>query len=211
LTGTRTRDSLILRITQGGDHLSWEEFFAIYQPFVFSVVKRLGIRDQDASDIVQDVFVTLVRALPQFEFQSEKGRFRGWLKTIVRNSVIDWFRRRGRSREVSLDALETQKVFLDDDLEWDAAYCTQVLRFAIERIKADSNSVTWYCFEEHLLQGRKAAEVGEDCGLTAGAVYANASRTLSRVRRKCAAFDSDLAVVGRPERASPRLSRDVSS
>ncbi len=206
-----TRDSLILRITQGGDALSWEEFFAIYQPFVFSVVKRLGIRDQDASDIVQDVFVTLVRALPQFEFQSEKGRFRGWLKTIVRNSAIDWFRRRGRSREVSLDFLQTQKVFLDDDVEWDAAYCTQVLSFAMQRIKADSNSVTWYCFEEHILRGRKATEVGKDCGLTANAVYVNASRTLSRVRRKCAAFDSDLAIVGQPERASPSLSRDVSS
>lgn len=200
-----TRDSLILQITQGGDSLSWEEFFSIYQPFLFRVVKRWGIKDEDASDIVQDVFVTLVRTLPQFEYRPEKGRFRGWLKTIVRNAAIDWFRRKGRNREVSLDALQNQNGILTEDAEWDSAYCLKVLQFAMLKTKSTSNAVTWYCFEEKCLRGRKASEVGADCGLTANSVRVNASRTWSRIRSLCAALDGDLAAAILPERVDPEL------
>ncbi len=189
-----TRDSLILKITQGGDPLSWEEFFAIYRPFLFGVVKRSGVQDQDASDIVQDVFVTLIRALPQFEYQSEKGRFRGWLKTLVRNTTIDWFRRRGRAREVPLDEMRGTPDLPADDCEWDAAYRTQVVNVALQRLEAESQSTTWFCFDQHILKGRQASEVGSECGLAAGAVYVNASRTLARLRRKCAACDTDLSL-----------------
>ncbi|MCA9075496.1 MAG: RNA polymerase sigma factor [Planctomycetaceae bacterium] len=188
-----TRNSLILRITQGGDPLSWEEFFELYQPMLFGMVKHWRIEDADASDIVQDVFVTLIRSLPQFEYQTEKGRFRSWLRTIVRNVTIDWFRRRGRSREVTLNECLCPEDPVADELEWDAAYCAQVLHTVMRIVQEESHPTTWFCFDEHILQGRRAAEVGDECGLATGAVYVNSSRTLARIRRKCASFDADLA------------------
>lgn len=189
-----TRDSLILRITQGGDPLSWDEFFGLYQPFLTGMVKRWGIDDQDASDIVQDVFVTLIRSLPQFEYQSERGRFRSWLGTVVRNVTVDWFRRHGQSREVSLDACQCPAESCADECDWEEAYQEQVLLTALESVQQETHPTTWFCFDGHILQGRRASDVGAECGLAAGAVYANSSRTLARLRHKCEAFDADLAV-----------------
>ncbi len=187
-----TRDSLILRVAQGGDAVSWEEFFSIYRPFLHNVVRRWGVNEHDACDVVQDVFVTLLRVLPQFEYRSERGRFRGWLKTIVQNIAIDRLRRRGRLREVVIgDELEAEKRLADDD-SWDDGYRLQTLEFALQQVKSTSSPTTWLCFEEHLLKGRKAAEVSDDIGLSPGAIYVNASRTLSRIRAKCAEFDADL-------------------
>jgi hypothetical protein len=42
------------------------------------------LQDSDLADLVQDVFTTLVRVLPEFEYDSRKS-FRGWLKTILMN------------------------------------------------------------------------------------------------------------------------------
>ncbi|MCA9023696.1 MAG: sigma-70 family RNA polymerase sigma factor [Planctomycetaceae bacterium] len=206
-----TRDSLIFRVTQNGDGLSWEEFFSIYQPYLFGVVKRSGITDDDARDIVQDVFVTLVRALPQFEYRAERGRFRGWLKTVVNNAMIDWYRRKGRLREVSLNALPSQDVPLADELEWDSSYCLRVLSVATQRIKERSNTVTWYCFEEHSLRRRKAAEVGEECGLTENAVQVNACRTWLRIRRLYVKLDGDFSAFSQPEQGNSDSSSEISA
>ena len=200
-----TRDSLILRIAHGGDAVSWEEFVSIYRPFLHNVVRRRGVSEHDACDVVQDVFVTLLRVLPQFEYCSERGRFRGWLKTIVQNIAIDRLRRRGRLREVVIgDDLEAHELFRDDE-DRDDACRRQTLQAALQQVKSTSSPTTWLCFEEHLLKGRKAADVSADIGLSPGAVYVNASRTLSRVRARCAAFDTGLtnaprASVGRPGR-----------
>jgi len=196
-----TRDSLILRITQGGDSASWKEFYAIYRPFLHNVVRRWGVHEHDACDIVQDVFVTLLRTLPRFEYRSERGRFRGWLKTVVQHIAIDHLRRRGRKREVVLGAdLPTMKLPADDR-QWDDAYRRQVLQFALRQVRSRSSPATWSCFEEHILKERTAADVGEDLGLTSGAVYVNASRTLARIRAKCSEFDADLV---NPARTSAR-------
>ncbi len=196
-----TRDSLILRIAHGGDAVSWEEFFSIYRPFLHNVVRRWGVNEHDACDVVQDVFVTLLRVLPQFEYRSERGRFRGWLKTVVQNIAIDRLRRRGRLREVAIgDELETHELFQDDE-DRDDAVRRQTLQSALQQVKATSSPTTWLCFEEHLLKGRTAAEVSADTGLSPGAIYVNASRTLSRVRTKCAEFDAGLAG---PPRTSAR-------
>ncbi len=201
-----TRHSLILRIAQGGDSVSWEEFFSTYRPFLHNVVRRRGVNEHDACDIVQDVFVTLLRVLPQFEYRSERGRFRGWLKTIVQNIATDRLRRRRRLREVVMvDELESQKR-IADDADGDGASRLQTLELALQQVKSMSSPTTWLCFQEHLLNGRTAAELGEEIGLSPGAIYVNASRTLSRIRAKCADFDADL--VSAP-RTSARLADRV--
>ncbi len=185
-----TRDSLILRIAHGGDAVSWEEFVSIYRPFLHNVVRRRGVNEHDACDVVQDVFVTLLRVLPQFEYCAERGRFRGWLKTIVQNIAIDRLRRRSRLREVAIgDELEAYELFSNGE-DWDETSRRQAMQSALQQVKSASSPATWQCFEEHFLKGRKAAEVSADIGLSTGAVYVNASRKLSRVRARCAKFDT---------------------
>ncbi|MBX3437255.1 MAG: sigma-70 family RNA polymerase sigma factor [Planctomycetaceae bacterium] len=187
-----TRNSLILRVAEGGDAMSWEEFVAIYQPFLHNVVRRTGMNDHDACDIVQDVFLMLLRTLPRFEYRSERGRFRGWLKTIVQNMVVDRLRRKGRSREIPIGDEAVVELAPRTDDAWNREYRLQVARFAQEQVQSSSAEVTWLCFEEHVLKRRTAAEVAAQLGLSCGAVYMNASRTLARIREKCAEFDADL-------------------
>ena len=59
-------------------------FVELYTPLLYYWARRVGLRRQDAADLVQDVFTLLVRKLPEFTYDRNK-RFRAWLRTVTLN------------------------------------------------------------------------------------------------------------------------------
>jgi len=49
----------------------------------------MGLADDRARDVGQNIFVALLRKLPTFELDRSRGRFRTWLWRVTRNAVID--------------------------------------------------------------------------------------------------------------------------
>ena len=76
--------SLLERLRQPGDRAAWDRFVALYTPLIYSWGKRVGLQHQDAADLVQEVFVTLVQTLPSFSYDHHKS-FRAWLRTVTLN------------------------------------------------------------------------------------------------------------------------------
>lgn len=187
-----TNESLIIRIGRDADPVSWEEFFALYEPFVHHIVRQCGVAAEDADDVVQEVFVSLIRALPRFEYSARRGRFRCWLQAIIRHRVVNWFRRRGSRHEVPLDEQGAWIVAEERSSDWEQAHRLHVVEFALQEVMGTSRDQTLRCFEEHFLNRRPAAEVAGELGMTAHAVYANTRRTLHRIRNKCLALDEEL-------------------
>src|SRR5438067_2093227 len=97
MEGTNT--SLLRRVRDPKDRASWSEFVALYEPILFGYVRKHNLDDNDARDLVQDIFISLLRKLPEFEMDRSKGRFRGWLWRVAANAVVDWVRARRRSRQ----------------------------------------------------------------------------------------------------------------
>src|SRR5688500_7899230 len=83
-----TNESLLVRIRNPRDEAAWKMFVDLYLPPVYGYCRRLGLQDADAQDASQEEFSLLRRAIRQFEYDPAKGRFRGWLGTIVRQQVI---------------------------------------------------------------------------------------------------------------------------
>src|SRR5690349_14890833 len=79
-----TPASLLQRLRLPGEQAAWERFVQLYTPLLCHWAHRLGLRDSDADDLVQDVFIVLVDKLPQFRYDPQ-CRFRGWLWTIIAN------------------------------------------------------------------------------------------------------------------------------
>jgi RNA polymerase sigma-70 factor (ECF subfamily) len=61
-------------------------FMRAYQDMVFSVATRMLGNDQQAEDIVQEVFV---KAYEQFDMLSESESAGGWLKTVATNLCLN--------------------------------------------------------------------------------------------------------------------------
>src|SRR5262245_5152486 len=85
--------SLLERLRRPDAQAAWKRFVELYTPLIYSWAGRLGLQASDAADLVQDVFVTLLRTMPAFQYDPSRS-FRSWLRTLVANRWRDSCRRR---------------------------------------------------------------------------------------------------------------------
>src|SRR6516165_4208642 len=89
---TITPVSLLQRLRRSAQEqqatAAWAEFVELYTPLLYSWATRLGLQPSDAADLVQDVFVVLVRKLPDFHYDPGKS-FHAWLRTVLLNRWRD--------------------------------------------------------------------------------------------------------------------------
>ena len=76
--------SLIERLQQK-EPLAWDRFVDLFAPLLDLWAGRLGLSSNDADDLVQEVFVILLRRMPQFAYDPRQS-FRGWLWTVMSNA-----------------------------------------------------------------------------------------------------------------------------
>jgi len=96
---------LMLRVKEG-DMRAFEQLVELHQRAVIGTVARMLNNHEDAHDIAQQVFVRVWRSAERYE---RSAKFTTWLYTIMKNLVFNEMRRRGRKREVSMEAREEEQ------------------------------------------------------------------------------------------------------
>ncbi len=182
--------SLLERLRRPGDADAWPRFVELYTPLIYLWSRRVGLQDQDAADLVQDVMVSLWKTLPTFQYDPRKG-FRRWLRTVTLNKWRDQCKRRAaQPRTDGLLLAEGDLADLPDPVDpdafWEIEYRRRLISRALEVMKTDFRPTTWKACWEHVVEGRPAAEVARELGITAGAVYAARIRVLDRLRQELA-------------------------
>lgn len=73
-----------------GDAAAFDRLVDAFAPRIFGFVFRLTGSRHDAEDLMQDVFIRVVRMIPAYQHQ---GRFEAWIFRIAANLVRDRVRR----------------------------------------------------------------------------------------------------------------------
>lgn len=183
-----TRLSLIARIGTPEDTEAWAEFVELYGPLVYTIARRRGLQDADACDLMQDVMREVARSVDRFDPDPELGRFRGWLGVITRRMLARYFEKSSRqiaatggtSNILAIDRVSNN----DDEDGWEQEHQRQLFRWAADRIRSEFAETTWRAFWLTSVEGVRAKEAAERCGLTVGAVYIAKSRVLRRLRER---------------------------
>jgi RNA polymerase sigma-70 factor (ECF subfamily) len=180
----QTPVSLLEKLRRRPDPESWGRFVQLYTPLLFLWAGRLGLQDEDAADVVQEVFLILLEKLPEFQYDPRQ-RFRGWLWTLTRNKCRDFWRRRAaQPRAASPDCLARManpEVGEDPD---EAEYRHYLVARALHLMQTEFSSNLWRACWEHVVAGRSAAEVAAELGIAEGTVYVAKSRVVSRLRQE---------------------------
>jgi RNA polymerase sigma-70 factor (ECF subfamily) len=183
-----TRASLLFRLRDWHDHEAWVEFVSLYEPVAYRLLRRHGLQDADAREVVQQLLIAVSRSIDRWDPDKDRGTFRGWLRRVARNLVINWLKARGRS--VSAAGGSDMLAMLDmlpADAGPETAEFDQVLRRALfqrasEQVKQEVQPATWQAFWETAVIGTSAAMAAKKLGMEVGAVRVAKCRVLARLR-----------------------------
>lgn len=185
-TGTGTSLGLINRV-RAHDPTAWERFVRVYSPLVYGWAKRSGLQNQDAADVMQEVFHAVARGVVRFVAEPG-GSFRGWLWTITRNKVRDHARARGVEAVGGSDMQRRLGAVPEvEPEEWSAGGdCGRaaLVGRAAELVRADFQPHTWQAFWRATVENHAARDIAADLGMTVDAVYQAKARVLQRLREE---------------------------
>jgi RNA polymerase sigma-70 factor (ECF subfamily) len=176
--------SLLDRLRRPDDQAAWERFVDLYSPLVYFWAVRAGLQAQDAADLVQEVFLTLVQKLPDFRPDPTRS-FRAWLRTLTLNKWRD-LKRKKVPVPVGGTLPDEPAPPQGAEALWEDEYRRHLLARAADVIQADFQPQTWQAFWGLVVEGKSGFEVARGLGLSLDAVYAAKSRVLRRLRQELA-------------------------
>lgn len=171
-----------------GDHATaaWDRFVDLYTPLLYFWACRMRLQADDAADLVQEVFTTLLEKLPQYR-PEPGGSFRAWLRTLTLNKWQDMRRRKAAAlRPGTVGGLDEVPIPDPAEALWEAEYQQHVVGRAIDVMHTDFQPATWQACLALVVDGKPAAQVARETGLTVEAVYAAKARVLRRLRQELA-------------------------
>jgi len=184
-----TRASLLVQLRDGTNHGAWQEFMKLYGPIVYGFARKRGLQDADAADLMQDVLRSVSTSIGRLNYDPAQGTFRGWLFTITRNKVFNFLSARRIRPQGSGDSstnriLDEHAADHDGSDVWELEYQRRLAALAMERVKSEFQEKTWRAFWLTSVEGIAVAEVAEQTGLSAGAIYVAKSRVLARLKEE---------------------------
>jgi RNA polymerase sigma-70 factor, ECF subfamily len=180
-----TRKSLLVRI-RSGEPAAWDAFATVYRPLMVGWLRGQGVPPGEIDDLVQEILLSVVRSLPQFDHSGRLGAFRAWLRTIAFRRAQDYWRSSGRTPAAGSGVDLTQLADPDSTLarRWDEEHDRYVFRCLLDLVAQEFAAATVQAFRRLVLDEASGAVVADELGMTVGAVYVARSRVLQRIRRE---------------------------
>ncbi len=190
-----TRKSLLAKV-RAGDEISWYVFYAAYKPLIYLCGSDCSLTPQENDELVQlvmeEIFLKDIIGkydpdnIPEhvvFKYDPEKGRFRHYLRKIVRNQAIKLYHK--RNKNISIEELpDIPEVFAPDTWNciWDEEWQKHLLNMALTELKGRVQPETFVAFEMYALQDRSVQEVADFLNISISSVYTAKSRCITALK-----------------------------
>lgn len=171
--------SELVRAAADGDQDAWNALVERFSGLIWHVTRGHRLRDADASDVVQTVWLRLLESLPRLREPAAVG---GWLVTTTRHECLRSLRRAGR--ELPDDHIDTVAERASDERGPDAlvelAESGELVRRALTRLSLRCQLLLRalaYTPE------RSYADVSAALDMPIGSIGPTRSRCLNNLRR----------------------------
>ena len=191
-----TRPSLLIR-AQAGDAGAWENLCELYRPLIVGWLRRQSVPHGEVDDLVQEIFLAVVRGLPSFSHSGRSGAFRSWLRAIAFNYSCDYWKSPARRTDAPRDDAAVAALGLLEDPDsplnryWNEEHDRYVLRSLLELAELEFEPTTLRAFRRVALEGASVSEAAAELRLSLAAVYAARSRVQRRLREVAASLLDD--------------------
>jgi len=189
-----TRQSLLGRLADWNDQESWRVFFDTYWKLIYGAATRAGLNDAESQDVVQETVISVMKGIPNFKYDAEKGSFKGWLLRLTSWRITDQIRKRqrrienrSRARDTSTSTATVERVAdpVVSKLEaaWDEEWERNLLDAAVERVKRKVDPEHYQVFDLYAIKQWPVSKVAKTLKVNPGKVYLIKHR-ISRLIKK---------------------------
>jgi RNA polymerase sigma-70 factor, ECF subfamily len=165
--------------TQLASDATTATLFRELAPYVWRVLRRLGVREADIEDVCQEVFVVVHRRLGDFEGRSSK---KTWIYGIAVRTASDYRKRASHRREV---ATETPPDQLSQDDPHDALAARQA-RAMLDRLLAELDDDKRAVFVLYEIEELAMNEVAEALGCPLQTAYSRLHAARAKMTERAA-------------------------
>ena len=179
----QTRASLLARLSGDVDRATWIEFFDRYGELIHGYARARGCQPTDADDVVQDVLMALMKAMPNFTYDPARGRFRGYLRTVTANAVSAKSRqnRTATPLEEIEPGADPALTSPSSDAQWEEEWRQYHVRRAMRVLEHEVGERDLLAFRRYALGGEEPRRTAEELGMSIDQVYQAKSRILGRL------------------------------
>jgi RNA polymerase sigma-70 factor (ECF subfamily) len=188
---SQTHATLLARLGERGDGTdrgrAWSEFVDRYGELIRGFCRRHGLQASDTDDVLQDVLLSLSKAMPGFAYDPAIGKFRSYLKTVVLHAIYRKLcQARGGAALGDVESIAAGEAITASgdpatDSQWEQEWRQHHLRQAMRAIDAEFSARDRAIFDRYAIGGELAEVVGREMGVTLDALYQIKSRITRRL------------------------------
>ena len=163
----------------------WARFYPACDATIRNFSTRFFRSPSDVDDCAQEVWIDLVRNLPDFALDDSRGRFTSWLFTIVRNKATDMTRRAARRPADPMPGSSASNLEAPDDdpvLALERRSDVELVRDALAKLKRQASPENYQILHLRQIEGRDVGEVAATLGISPRQVWAREHRMKRKLR-----------------------------
>ena len=169
----KNKDDLldVVKRCQNGDTRAMEMVYNGYKSSLFNIAYRYSGNHFSAEDLLQDIFIKIFKNIAKLR---SPEAFSGWLYRTAINTCINFVRRKGKTKQVSFNEVETV-----DHLEAGPAPIRQDIERAISTLPLKQRAV----FLLHDVQGFTHEEISRIMKWTEGTSKSQLFKARMKIRK----------------------------
>jgi RNA polymerase sigma-70 factor (ECF subfamily) len=186
-----TRASFLNQLKDPSDQRAWAAFVELYKPVIDRWCCQ-WLQEADADDVCSRVLLKVWNKMREFHYDPSR-RFRGWLRQLARNEVLDYLRSLSRRPDArgsgnadvqkALEQVEASPDKPDPDQDLKELEAMQERLYqAMQRVQERAEAHTWQAWLLTVRQGQSTQEVAELLGISVASVYKARQRIKDMIR-----------------------------
>lgn len=183
-----TKQTLIQRVKEASpdDKNVWNEFNSFYESFIVMLLRKWNCAKEEREDLKQEILVRIWKGIPNYEYRQGEAKFRTWLSTLIKNTMLSYLDKRNRRHPDKLELNEVLYLPADQssleeiiEEEWSA----HIMSMAMENVKEHFSGQAFEVFQLSL-KGKTIAEIAEQLGIVETSAYTLRSRFKARLKKE---------------------------
>ena len=157
---------------------------------IVGFARRLGAKQHDIDDIVQDVLLGFFVKSPRFVYDASKGRFRGYLKVCTYRALQRKLGQRSKFHGKTLDQIDPEEMSVEQ--AWNDVWEQQLLKRVLDEVRETmGQSKTFQAFELYVVFDKPAQDVATKLDMHINSVYRAKEQITQVLQEKLAVLQNE--------------------